>query len=72
MTDIDTLRADLERADRRLEDKDRAPLDHRVLDFQAWRQHREILRRHRDELHRALEEAIGREEAEADMGGNAA
>lgn len=75
MTDIDTLRDDLARADRRLEEKDRAPMEHRVLDLEAWRQHREILRRHRDELHRALEEAVAREEADADLawnGGDAA
>lgn len=72
---LDTLRGDLERLDRKLHDLEWAPMDHRVIDMEAWRQHREILRRHRDELHRTLEEAVAREEADADQawqGGDAA
>jgi ubiquinone biosynthesis protein UbiJ len=69
---VDTLRDDLARLDRRIEDHYWATIDKRVVDIQAWREHRRSLQRRRHELHRALEEAIAREEAEADLGGDAA
>lgn len=73
MTDhVDTLRSDLARLDRRIEQHSWAPMDHRVIDFQAWRENRKRLLAHRAELYRAIEEAAAREEADADLGGDAA
>lgn len=71
---VDTLRGDLARLDARIEDHYWATLDNRVVDIQAWREHRKHLQQRREQIHRELEAAVAREEAEADLnhGGDAA
>lgn len=71
---VDTLRGDLERLDARIKRTEDAWLDHRVVDFQAWRENRKRLHLWRATLHRELEQAVALEEAEADInyGGEAA
>ena len=71
---VDTLRGDLERLDRRIRNTEDAWLDHRVIDARAHSENLKSLRALRDLMHRDLENAIAREEAEADLnhGGDAA
>lgn len=69
---VDTLEGDLARLDARIQHTEWAQLDHRVVDLQAWRENRKRLAERRAELYLELEAARAQEEADADMGGDAA